>query len=74
VVPMVLVCLTKTKTMSRSDNPVVSVTVNLKTSRVSFDRFEGAEKLVFASLGLLSCTGGPLICVHTNDNGSPSGS
>ena len=70
----VAVCLTKIETVSLSDRPAVSVTVSLKLIVVSACKFDGAVKLDVAWLALLSWTGEPLICVHANVIGSPSGS
>jgi hypothetical protein len=57
-----------------SDRPAESVTVSLKLIVVSACKFDGAVKLDVAWLALLSWTGGPLICVHANVIGLPSGS
>src|SRR6187200_2367878 len=70
----VAVCLTKIETVSKLDKPLLSATVSLKLIVVSACKFDGAVKLDVAWLALLSWTGGPLICVHANVIGLPSGS
>src|SRR5919197_1215491 len=62
---VVAVGLTRIEAVSLSDKPPLSVTVSLKTTSLPAcslpeGEFDGAVKLVLASLGLLSCTGGPL--------------